>query len=93
MLWKLADNVKYEEDCEVRGCGKGSPLGSGGFQSGFRRPRAALSAPIAASAAASPPGAAAVPARRPPLCFFLPFSLGGANFYFHIFIFYCYRVF
>lgn len=23
MLWKLADNVKYEEDCEVRGVGRG----------------------------------------------------------------------
>lgn len=23
MLWKLADNVKYEEDCEVRTMGRG----------------------------------------------------------------------
>uniref|UniRef100_A0A8C5TWU9 Uncharacterized protein n=1 Tax=Malurus cyaneus samueli TaxID=2593467 RepID=A0A8C5TWU9_9PASS len=75
MLWKLADNVKYEEDCEVRARGEGSPLGKGGPARGARGsaapgPRCAP-APLAPSAAASPPGAAAGPARRAPLCFIL----------------------
>lgn len=96
MLWKLADNVKYEEDCEVRGCGEGWPLGDGGAargSAGLRRPRAALRAPLAAS----PAGSAGGPCPKSPLCifvgFFFLFSFGGADFYFSIFRFFIFFFF
>lgn len=73
MLWKLADNVKYEEDCEVRGCGEGTGVSC----VGLRRPPGRAARPAAAS-----PGSSPCP--KSPLCA-CSFSFGAAKFYFHIF--------
>lgn len=87
MLWKLADNVKYEEDCEVRGCGEGTGVSC----VGLRRPPGRAARP-----ARCQPGQLSLP--EEPAVRFLFFLLRcrlllSYFLHFHLFIFLYFRFF